>query len=120
MNVVSDGVADVKDLLSSMEKESEHIQYKNSLFSLVKDLVNIIYVTKSGELSNIEFIKKIMELTNKKAIKNGTRIKSFKYFVPALTEAFQAKKNGVDISQGAEKKEQPKAKQNRFVNYKQI
>lgn len=62
MNVVSDGVADVKDLLSSMEKESEHIQYKNSLFSLVKDLVNIIYVTKSGDLSNIEFIKKHQEL----------------------------------------------------------
>ena len=62
MNVGSDGVGDVKDLLSAMEKESEHIQYKNSLFSLVKDLVNIIYVTKSGDLSNIEFIKKHQEL----------------------------------------------------------
>lgn len=62
LGVCEDNMLSVEELLAIMKKESEPIQYKSSLVSLVKDLVSISFSTKEEDARDLTFIKKYQGL----------------------------------------------------------
>ncbi|EII8775352.1 hypothetical protein K4889_000610 [Campylobacter coli] len=61
---VNENKEDLKNLLKTMEEKSEPIQYKNIIFSLVKDIINVYFSTQESQTlqRNCDFIKQNKQL----------------------------------------------------------
>ncbi|EPZ2627610.1 hypothetical protein ACXLT2_000902 [Campylobacter coli] len=61
---VNENKEDLKNLLKTIEEKSEPIQYKNIIFSLVKDIINVYFSTQESQTlqRNCDFIKQNKQL----------------------------------------------------------
>lgn len=61
---VNENKEDLKNLLKTIEEKLEPIQYKNIIFSLVKDIINVYFSTQESQVlqRNCDFIKQNKQL----------------------------------------------------------